>query len=107
MELQTIEHLIQSNQAVMLYFYSDRCAPCVSLRPKVEELIKLNFPLIKLYLIDSEHHSIITGHFGIFANPALLVFFEGNEFMRWSKYVSLQQIESAIDRPYQIIFEAE
>lgn len=105
MELQHLEQLIRENQAVMLYFYSDRCAPCVSLRPKVEALIQQNYSSIELCFIDSENHPAITAQFGVFANPAILVFFEGNEFMRWSKYVSIQQIETAIDRLYQIIFE--
>jgi len=105
MELQHLEQLIRENQAVMLYFYSDRCAPCVSLRLKVEALIQQNYSSFELCFIDSEKHPSITAQFGVFANPAILVFFEGNEFMRWSKYVSIQQIETAIDRPYQIIFE--
>lgn len=94
----------KSNQALLLYFFSNQCAPCLSLRPRVEQLLKDEFPLMKLVLVDSSASPEANAHFGVFANPSLLVFFEGNEFFRLSKYVSVQQLEQTISRPYELLF---
>jgi len=101
------EHLLQEtkqNKALLLYFFNNNCAPCLSLRPKVEQLIGEEFPLMKLIMVDSAVSPDANAHFGVFANPTLLVFFEGNEFYRLSKYMSVQQIEENISRPYQLLF---
>lgn len=94
----------QNNQALLLYFFNNQCAPCLSLRPKVEQLLHDEFPLMKLVMIDSSARPEANAHFGVFANPTLLVYFEGNEFFRLSKYVSVQQLQETINRPYNLLF---
>ena len=42
--LKKFQQLIENEQALLLYFYNDDCAPCLSLRPKVLELVKKSFP---------------------------------------------------------------
>jgi len=96
---------ISENKALLLYFYSDRCAPCISLRPKVEQLVHESFPEMKLIFVDSEKFQETTAHFQVFANPALLIFFEGKEYYRLSKYVSTSQLEEIISRPYEMAFD--
>jgi thioredoxin 1 len=94
----------QNNQALLLYFFNNQCAPCLSLRPKVEQLLHDVFPLMKLVMVDSSARPEANAHFGVFANPTLLVYFEGNEFFRLSKYVSVQQLQETINRPYNLLF---
>lgn len=69
-------------------------------------MVASDFSKLKVILIDSEAHPEITAHYGVFANPTLMVFFEGREFQRWSKFVSVSQIAEAIERPYSLLFEA-
>lgn len=104
-DLSSIQKEIASNPAVLVYFFSNRCAPCVSLRPKIKEMIDSEFPKIKLLLVDSELFPLITANFGVFANPGILVFLEGQEFHRWSKYVSVTQIAETLKRPYNLLFD--
>lgn len=40
------QDLIEKEDAVLIYFYNDNCAPCLSLRPKVIDLIDGQFPKI-------------------------------------------------------------
>lgn len=103
-ELSEIESLIKTEKGLVLYFFNDRCAPCVSLRPKVHDLVAARFPKMKLVMIDSKSNPLLTAGFGIFSNPAILVFFEGNEQFRVSKFVSVSQMEEAIERPYRLLF---
>ncbi len=103
--LQETEKTIREKSAVMLYFYNDNCAPCLSLRPKVEEMVQRYFPEIEFKLINSEGNEALTSRYGVFSNPTILVFFEAQEYKRFSKYISIQEMAEAISRPYDMIFE--
>jgi len=102
--LETLQDIIQKEKGVAVYFYSDRCAPCLSLRPKVQELMDTEFSEMKLVFINSEMHPTIPAHFGVFANPCMLIFFEGKEYNRYSKYISIQQLLGDIGRIYSMVF---
>ena len=107
-ELQTIEQLnthITTGEASILYFYNDHCAPCLSLRPKVIKMIEEDFPKMKLAFINSEKFPELPAQFQVFANPTLIIFFDGREYRRESKYISISQLAEEINRPYQMIFE--
>lgn len=104
MELSTLQHHIAQSAALLLYFYSDHCAPCISLRPKVQKMIQDDFTEMQIILVNSEDYPEITANYGVFSNPTLVVFFEGKEFQRWSKFVAVSQIASALERPYALMF---
>lgn len=105
MEKSDVRQFIENEKAVLLYFYSDQCAPCVSLRPRVAALITGEFPEMKLELIDSVANPAVAAHFGVFANPTILIFFEGHEQARLSKYVSVSQLKEVVERPYHLLFD--
>lgn len=98
------EELLKEESAALIYFYGDACAPCVSLRPKVIELVEKTFPKMKLAFVNSANYPLLAAHFNVFSNPTLLIFFEGKEYNRLSKYVSISQLEEIIDRPYRMVF---
>ena len=107
-ELQTPEQLethVKEGMASMLYFYNDHCAPCLSLRPKVIKLVEEKFPNIKLAFVNSEKYPELPARYNVFANPTLILFFDGREYRRESKYISIPQLEEEIERPYRMIFE--
>lgn len=104
-KLDELKERIQNQQGVLSYFYSDRCAPCVSLRPKVIKLVEREFPKIELVFINSEKSPDIPAHYGIFSNPAILFFLEGKEYFRKSKYISEDELQQNIDRLYSMAFE--
>ena len=99
-----VEKELNHNVAVVLYFYNDNCAPCISLRPKVEKLVADKFPMIHLLWINSLVNPEIPANFGVFANPAILLFFEGKEFKRFSKYISIDELSDSISRYYSLVF---
>lgn len=103
--LDELVQIVQQETAVVIYFYNDDCPPCISLRPKVEDLISNAFQKMKLVWVNSKNHPKIPAHYNVFANPTILIFFEGKEFKRFSKYVSISELEQAIARYYNMIFE--
>lgn len=103
--LKDIQDLILAQEAVLLYFSTDRCAPCISLRPKVFDLLVNKFPRMKMELIDAEGSPEISAQFSVFASPTIILFFDGKETRRFSKYISVDELEESIKRYYQMIFD--
>lgn len=103
--LDELVQLIQQETAVIIYFYNDDCPPCISLRPKVEELISNTFQKMRLVWVNSKNYPKIPANYNVFANPTILIFFEGKEFKRFSKYVSISELELVIERYYNLIFD--
>lgn len=103
--IEIAEQMIHENVAVILYLYNDNCAPCISLRPKVIKLLEDNYPEVKLYFINAEKYPPIAAHFNSFTNPAIILFFDGKEHKRMSKYVGVNQLSEEIKKPYFMIFE--
>ena len=103
--IQDIQDKITREKALLLYFSSDSCSVCKVLRPKVEELLQNKFPQILAHYVDIEKSPVISGQFRIFTIPTILIFFEGKEQLRYSRNISMHQLEAAIERPYALVFE--
>jgi thioredoxin 1 len=104
MTITDIQQLIENNTAVLLYFYNDNCAPCKILRPKVQDMAETYFNKLKFILVNAEQSAETSAYFGIFSSPTLLVFFEGKEYIRESKNISISELHDKIDRYYKMIF---
>lgn len=102
--IESIKMEVADNPAIMLYFFNDNCAPCLALRPKVESLVNDEFPKMKLVFINATAYPELAAAHSIFGAPTLLVFFDGKEVFRESKYVSVDQMKERIDRYYRLIF---
>jgi len=68
-------------------------------------MVSEDFPEMKIVFINSEKSPDIPAHYGVFANPAILIFFEGQEFRRYSKYISISQLGGEIERIYNMLFD--
>ncbi len=96
---------LQSATAVLVYFKNDNCAPCRVLRPKVRELLDTSFPMVEMIVVDTVGQPEFAGAFQVYANPTLLVFFEGKEYIRKSKFVAIPELKAEINRLYGMIFD--
>lgn len=96
--------LIQTSVGAAVYFSNSNCSVCTVLRPKIEELFKANFPMIDFYHIPIEDCPEITGQLSIFEAPMLIVYFEGKEFYRVNKNISINNLKSTITKPYLLLF---
>lgn len=100
-----LQGLIDSETGVMLYFSSDSCSVCKVLKPKVAELLSGQFPLMVSRYVDTEKSPVIAGQFRVFTIPTILIFFEGKEQVRYSRNISMHQLEASISKPYSMVFE--
>ena len=101
---EEILEILKTSKAVMLYFGSTNCSVCEVLRPKIEMNISLNFPKMKQYYINSNQNLDIASFFNIFSSPTILVFFEGKEFKRYGRNISLDIFNSELKRLYEMVF---
>ena len=95
-----------SNQSVVLYFTSPECNVCKVLKPKVRQLIDKKFPKLKLHFIDIAENPMTAAEFQVFTVPVVLVYFEGQEYIRKVRNIGLFELEREISRPYDLLFES-
>jgi thiol-disulfide isomerase/thioredoxin len=101
---EAIEQLINNNEVVLVYFGSNNCNVCDAIKPKVNELLK-DYPKIKSAQVDVEKSLEISAVYNIFTIPVILVYIEGKEIIREARHISLQDLNSKIDRYYNMLFE--
>lgn len=103
--IQALQARIDSEKGMLLYFSSESCSVCKVLKPKVSELLHDKFPRMHSLYVDTEKSPVIAGQFRVFTIPTILIYFEGKEQVRYSRNISMHQLEATIERPYQLIFE--
>lgn len=100
-----ITELINTEKALMLYFTTTGCSVCKSLQPKIRELLQQNFPQIKFEAINMDEKTELSAQFSIFAVPTILVYFNGTEHFRKSRYIGVKELRELLSRPYNMLFE--
>lgn len=102
--LDFISRLKEEQKSFYIYFSAPNCGVCEALKPKIGELMESSFPLLQAFQVDTKTHPEIASQLGLFTNPSLLVFFEGKEFLRKSRTISISQLHKDLYRPYSMIF---
>jgi thiol-disulfide isomerase/thioredoxin len=98
------EGIITQNTAFLMYFSTLSCAVGEALEPKIIDLLKKDFPKIPFYFIDIQATSEISAKYSVFVEPTVLVFFDGKEAFRKSRYISTPDLSYAISRLYKLAF---
>jgi thioredoxin-like negative regulator of GroEL len=94
--LQEVVKAIQPEQEpVVLYFTTPTCNVCKSIFPRLEALMQ-GYPQ-KLYKIDAEQFPELAGQNRVFTVPTILVFAEGKEVLRESRYIDFMKIQRLLD----------
>lgn len=87
----------------MLYFSAPTCNVCHALKPKLTEAVMNEFPTFVMESIDISQTPEVASHFSVFAIPTVLIFFQGREFLRKSRHMSVGEVTDAIVRPYNLM----
>jgi thioredoxin-like negative regulator of GroEL len=101
---QEFEELKTKEEALLLYFSHEECNVCKVLKPKIDELLTAQFPAIKMVYINTKKFPQIAGQERIFTVPTIVVIFDGKEYLRKSRNVSLQVLAEELERPYSLFF---
>ena len=103
--IQEFDTALQEFDAVFVYFNSSSCNVGEALAPKVMKLIDEKFPKMKFFYVDRELSPDVAAKYSVFVEPTILTFFAGKETLRKSRHFSMEEIESAMSRPYSILFD--
>lgn len=106
-EIQCFEEFLKMKEeepALLSYFSTEACNVCKVLKPKVAELLRTEFPKMKMVYIKSDVLPEVAAQNQVFAAPTVLVFFEGRETIRKSRNIGIGELQREIDRPYSMIF---
>ena len=107
-QIQTHEELkkeIDTKEAILIYFSGENCSVCKVLKPKIEEEIHNNFPKMKLFEVKTDESLELTAQFMIFSIPATIVYFDGKEFKRYGRNMSIPLFIEDLKRPYSLMCE--
>jgi len=105
MELDDFKHILENEAMIMVYFSSEYCNVCKALYPKIESLIKNEFPQIKLIKLLAKDCKEIFGQNQIFSIPTVIVYFNGKEYIRKVRNFSVTMLKQEISKPYNLFFE--
>lgn len=103
--LESYNEVIQKEEVILFYFSHDECNVCKVLKPKIIELINQEFPKIRFEYINIKILPEIAAQNSVFTVPAILVYFDGKEFLRKSRNFSLSELHDAIIKPYNLMFD--
>ena len=103
--MEALQARIESDKGLLLYFSSESCSVCKVLKPKVNELLLEKFPGMSALYVDTEKSPLIAGQFRVFTIPTILIYFNGREQVRYSRNISMHQLEASIARPYELLFQ--
>lgn len=103
MTIKELQEEISSEVGIMLYFSGENCNVCHALRPKFKEAFDTHFPLLKQIYLDAHDNAEISAYFQVFTIPTVIIFLDGREFTREGRTVSLHQLVTQLERPYEIM----
>lgn len=101
--VEDVKEVISNNEMTVIYFTGMDCSACEVIKFKVEEILK-KYDKIEACEIDGEQHRDICAEYGVFSVPIFLLFIDGKESIRVGRNVDLLDLESKIDRYYNMIF---
>jgi len=101
--IDAIEEAIKEG-AALLYVSAPNCSVCEALKPKVEALFAQRFPKVRLYEANVAKIPQIGARLRIFSAPAILIFFDGQEFAREGRNVSLELLAERMEKIYGLYF---
>lgn len=106
-DVNELNELISKNDSVAAYFSTPDCNICKALKPKLKELLSLDFPEIKYVYVDLSRGKELSAQNSVFAVPTILFYFDGKELIRKSRNINLYQLKEELKRPYSFLFNKE
>ena len=104
--LEELENTLKENLACLVYFSSPTCNVCQVLRPKIMETVEASFKDMTRLHVDLSITPDIGAQFQVLAAPTVMVFFEGKEFIRKYRTMSVDGLMQEIQRPYSMMTES-
>lgn len=103
--LLQFQNAINEYEACLMYFSHDQCNVCKVLKPKIQNLIGQKYERIKLFYCDTLLNKEIAAQHSIFTVPVIIIYFMEKEYFRFSRIVSIDEIDMKLSRIYGMVFD--
>jgi len=103
---KNISELIETSDACMLYIGGAHCSVCKTLYPKLIDSFEKEFPKMLKIRIEMEDEKEFVASLQVFTIPTIIVYFEGKEFFRKSRNLSVEAFVEEVKRPYHLFIES-
>lgn len=104
MTLEQLQLKINTTPALMLYFSAESCSVCKVIKPKLFDAFEKRYPKVKKIDINGEIYKDIAAYFSVFTFPTIIIFFDGKEFFKKSRNLSIDGFLDEVERPYSLFF---
>jgi len=95
--IDDIKEFVKINKFVMLYFSSDRGNVCDDVLPRIEGLLNKNSKVVSGH-VEVKNIPFVASVFGVFTIPTIIIYLEGKEIVRQSRYVNFLELKEKIQR---------
>lgn len=99
---QEMEKLIAEEEFVLFYLSRPACGVCHALKPKIEKIAE-RYDNLKTVYFNLDNDETVAGQFSIFTIPGILVFARGREWIREARYISVEDIDSQLNRVARLL----
>jgi thioredoxin-like negative regulator of GroEL len=104
--IEDIKKVIDENMMVLAYFTTTDCNVCKDLFPKIEKMLE-NYPEIIGLRAEADVNRALVGAYSIFTVPSVVLFVDGKETIRRARAFSVEELESAMMRYYDMVYGHE
>ena len=101
---EALEAFAREHPIALIWFSGPGCNVCHALRPKVESLLDEAFPKAAMALVDCDRDRDLAAQLGIFTIPTAVIWLDGREAQRFARNFSVNEIRTALARPYALCF---
>ena len=102
--LSEIENFKREKNSFFVYFSSPSCGVCQVLKPKLMKMMADKYSNIYVCQVDTALHPEIAAQLGFYTNPSFIVYLNGQEYIRRSRSISIQELDESLERPYKLLF---
>lgn len=107
LELRNSEDLhaaLAKHPALLVYVFTTGCGICHRLWPKLCSYLRDTYPAMTLARLDAGARPQVAVSLNVHTAPTAIVFFEAREHHRFSHSFGINEVGTAIDRPYHLLF---
>lgn len=94
-KLSEIQEHIHSHEISLVFIKMAHCGVCDVVFEKTGELLK-KYPQVKAAAVSIEKTPDIAGEFLVFTAPTILLFLQGKEVLRQSRFVTFGKVEETL-----------
>ena len=90
-ENENLDDIINTNGLAIIQFGSESCGPCFSIKHKIDDWLNKHPSVFNRY-IPVENYQVIAAQHDVFGVPTTILYCQGKEIIRRSRYYSLDEI---------------